>query len=90
MVDLGLVGLSIILIFIFMLLHKIFINKNTIFKLNFNTLNSKSMPFFLIFVVEFFPLRSSGSFFTTGNASLIFIVLAILVSLICEKKNNDY
>ena len=90
LVDLGLVGLSIILIFIFMLLHKIFINKNTIFKLNFNTLNSKSMPFFLIFVVEFFPLRSSGSFFTTGNASLIFIVLAILVSLICEKKNNDY
>ena len=85
--DLGLVGLSIILFLIFMLLRKILLNESASFQLNRNTLDSKVMPFFLIFFFEFFPFRTTGSFFTTSNASIIFIVLAILVSLVSKKKS---
>ena len=88
--DLGLVGLSIILFFIFMVLRKIFVKNNLQFKLNLHSLDSEVLPFFLIFLFEFFPLRTSGSFFTTNNSTIIFIVLAILVSKIfasTSKKN---
>ena len=88
--DLGLVGLGIILIFIFTLLKETFIKKLTTFKPKISNLNSKFMPFFLIFFFEFFPIRTSGSFFTTGNASIIFVILAALVSLIPKKKNYNY
>jgi O-antigen ligase len=37
-------------------------------------------PFFLIIFFEFFPLRSSGSFFTTHNGTIIFIMLAIFIN----------
>ena len=84
--DLGLIGLSIILFFIFMLLRKIFVKKTTLPLQNFNTLDNMISPFLLIFLTEFFPLRSTGSFFSTSNASIIFIILAILVSLASNKK----
>jgi hypothetical protein len=44
------------------------------------------MPYFLMFFFEFFPLRSSGSFFTTTNSILIFLTLAIIINI--EKINN--
>jgi len=88
--DLGLIGLSIILILFFMLLYRIFKNKITIFPFNLYALDSRIMPFFIIFFIEFFPVRSTGSFFTTNNSSVIFIVLAILVSLISKKKLYNY
>jgi O-antigen ligase len=84
--DLGIFGLSIILFFIFMLLYKFFIKNNNSFRLNSNILDVRIIPFFLIFLTDFFPLRTSGGFFSTNNATLIFIVLAILVSLISQKK----
>jgi len=37
-----------------------------------------SVPFFFIILFEFFPLRSTGSFFTTSNATVIFLMLAFL------------
>ena len=89
-VDLGLFGLSIILIFIFTLMYKILIKKVNRVQLNLNTLDSKMMPFFLIFITEFFPIRTSGSFFSTGNSTVIFIILAILVSLVSEKKSINF
>ena len=88
--DLGVIGLSIILFFLFLVFRKIFVKKNTLFKINLNALDSKVMPFFVIFFIEFFPLRTSGSFFTTGNSTLIFIVLAVLVSWISKKKLYNY
>jgi O-antigen ligase len=85
--DLGLIGLSIFMILGFMLFRKIFIKKNTIFKLISNSFdNTKVTPFFLILFIEFFPLRSSGSIFATNNSSIIFLVLGILVSLVSAKK----
>ena len=44
-------------------------------------------PFILLFFSEIFPLKSTGSFFTTGNASYIFLIIAILVGLI-QKENS--
>ena len=76
--DLGVLGFLIILIFVFKLFYKTF--KNSFSK----TYDNMIFPPFLILLMEFFPLRSSGSFFTTNNSTIIFIMLAILVSL-CSK-----
>tara|TARA_B110000971_G_scaffold221049_1_gene266642 strand:+ start:1326 stop:2603 length:1278 start_codon:yes stop_codon:yes gene_type:complete len=88
--DLGIFGLSIILFFISTLLYKIFFNRFFTLRSNLSTLNAKSMPFFLLLFIEFFPIRTSGSFFSTQNASIIFLALAILVSLISNKKYSNY
>ena len=44
------------------------------------------MPFFIIFVLEIFPLKTTGSFFTTANATFLFIILSFVVSLINKNK----
>ena len=77
--DLGAVGLLILLFFIYKLffpLLKKYYSNDFYLKSNFK----KITPVFLILVLEFFPFRSSGSFFTTNNATVIFILFAILVS----------
>ena len=88
--ELGLFGFSIILTFVFLILYKLCVKRINFFHLSFKKMDISVVPFFLFFFIEFFPLRSSGSFFSTGNASLIFVVLAILVSLISKKKNSNY
>jgi O-antigen ligase len=88
--ELGLFGFSIILTFVFMILYKLFIKRIDPLHLSFKRIDTSVMPFFLIFFIEFFPFRTSGSFFSTTNASLIFVILAILVSLISKKKNPNY
>lgn len=86
-VDLGFFGLFFIFILIFQVLKKIILNKN--FLLNRGLYPNPLLPFLSIFFIEFFPLRSSGSFFTTGNAGYLFISLAILISLIYSKYKNS-
>ena len=51
-----------------------------------NTNNVVAYPFLMVFFAEIFPIKSSGSFFYTLNSLIIFICLAILVTLI--KKDN--
>ena len=34
---------------------------------------------FMLFFVEIFPLKTTGSFFTTGNASFVFLLIAVIV-----------
>ena len=51
------------------------------------------VPFIFLFIIEIFPIKSTGSFFTTGNASYLFLILAILVALsqkdnLIDKKNE--
>ena len=41
---------------------------------------------FLNFLVEFFPIRSSGSFLSTGNSAYIFLLIGILMSNNLMKK----
>jgi O-antigen ligase len=75
MVDTGIVGLALIyLLFIFSI--------SNFLKFYFKNFNSREkflfVPFFLIIFFEFFPIRSSGSFFSTSNATIIFLMLALL------------
>jgi O-antigen ligase len=82
LVDTGLIGLTLIyLIFIFCFFDYL--------KFYINSLNLRliTLPFFLITCLEFFPLRSSGSFFTTSNATVIFLMLALTIGFSHSKKN---
>tara|TARA_E500000178_G_scaffold354330_1_gene422898 strand:+ start:3130 stop:4482 length:1353 start_codon:yes stop_codon:yes gene_type:complete len=77
--DLGLVGLVIIFFLFFLILLKIFFVKY--FKKS--PLNNFDLitPFIFLFLFEIFPIKSTGSFFTTGNATYIFLLLSIIISL---------
>ena len=50
------------------------------------------IPFLCLFIIEIFPIKSSGSFFTTGNTTYIFLILSVLIGLIrCDKSiENKY
>ena len=78
LVDVGILGMTMIYLIFFLATVNFlkFYNQN---------LNSRNrflyIPFFLITFFEFFPIRSSGSFFTTGNAIIIFLLLAILMNI---------
>ena len=56
-------------------------------------LNDVIFPFMILFFIEIFPIRSSGSFFTTNNATYLFLLLGFMISLIDKKlitdKNKD-
>ena len=83
--DLGLIGFLILSIIVVMVLYKSFVKKYFL-KFSFQN-NIVAIPFVYLFFAEFFPLKSTGSFFTTGNASYIFFITAILVGLI-RKENS--
>jgi len=77
--DTGIIGYFIFLLICFLILknYYFFYEKQKL-------LNVKSRFFtlvpFLILLMEFFPIRSSGSFFSTGNSIIIFLMIAIVVS----------
>lgn len=79
--DLGFVGLMIILFIIFKILLTIHKNHNLIKLKKNKNLNYLIPPFLIICLTEFFPIRSTGSFFGTSNSTIIFIVFAMLVTL---------
>ena len=35
--------------------------------------------FTLLFLIEIFPFKTTGSFFTTGNSTYIFLLIAVIV-----------
>ena len=82
--ELGLIGLLIVILIFISLLMIFFkkIPKNI--KLSYNYVVYQ--VFFLLLLAEFFPIKSSGSFFSTFNASYIFLMMAIFVSI--SKKVN--
>ena len=43
--------------------------------------NNFIIPFIFLFIAEIFPLKSTGSFFTTGNATYFYLIFAILIGL---------
>ena len=73
----GFVNVSIIflLILYFTFIKKYFVNSNL-------KDNHIITPFIFLFIAEIFPLKSTGSFFTTGNATYIFLLISILVALV--------
>ena len=43
--------------------------------------NNIIIPFTFLFLIEIFPIKTTGSFFTTGNATYIFLVMTITIAL---------
>lgn len=76
--ELGVVGLILIIIIVFNLFTNFFNNKNDL-SLEFE--KNIIIPFALLLAVEFFPIKTSGSFFTTGNTTFIFLLIAIVANL---------
>jgi hypothetical protein len=78
LVDTGIVGLVLIYLIFFMAMYNYLkfynYNKNAKFRL-------LTVPFFLILFFEVLPFRSTGSFFSTGNAYIIFFVLAVVINV---------
>ena len=86
----GLMGFAILTICFFLIIYKTFYKKYFIKSvLNYNNV---IIPFMFLFLTEIFPIKSTGSFFTTGNATYIFLIMAILIGLynqdnLIEKKS---
>ncbi len=81
--ELGLIGLIILSVLILTIFYKSFITKYIIkTDLKYNNLIT---PFIFLFITEIFPIKSSGSFFTTGNATFIFLILSFTVALSYKK-----
>jgi O-antigen ligase len=83
--ELGIVGFCIIMIFFINILYMTFLIKKELI-LNFD--NNLIFPFLLIFLAEIFPIKSSGSFFTTGNTTFIFFILAVIIGLKNKEQSN--
>ena len=80
--DLGIIGFLIFIAIIFLVLVKayrvlLYSNNKYFFS-----------PFFYIFLMEIFPIKSSGSFFTTNNSVIIFLTLGVIVSYCSIKLNG--
>ena len=78
--NLGLFGFFIIFILFSLIFIKTFIAKY-FKKSNLNHYHLIT-PFIFLFFAEIFPIRSTGSFFTTGNATYIFLLLSIIIPLL--------
>ena len=87
--ELGIIGICVVSIIFVKLLHIYFKIKNN-FNLSYE--NNVITAFVLLLFVEMFPLKTTGSFFTTGNATYIFLLIATIVGLsnkfINYKKNQ--
>ena len=59
----------------------------------FNQKKSKEVrqiiPLLILFFKEVFPIKSTGSFFTTGNTTYLFILMGLLVGLVRKEKLID-
>ena len=72
--DLGIVGFLMIVSFFIYLFYKS-IKINNLFLL----------PFLLLLFGEIFPLKSTGSFFTTLNSAFIFLLISVIISSLVKK-----
>lgn len=79
----GIIGFLIISLIFLQILYLSFYQKY-VSKKSFNSSNT-IVPFIFLFVAEIFPLKSTGSFFTTGNTTYLFLILSIIVGLSCKE-----
>ena len=80
----GVIGLLIVMVIfsnlLFLTFYRKYFTKSSLSE------NILIIPFIFLFVTEIFPLKSTGSFFTTGNTTYLFLIIGILVGLI--RKEN--
>ena len=48
------------------------------------------IPFFIVFIAEIFPLKTTGSFFTSANSTFLFIIIAFIIGIIQLKEKPNY
>ena len=72
--DTGLIGFTLILIILFFILKDYYRNS----KQRYSSLQTVYICLVLTLLIELFPIKSTGSFFSTGNATFIFLILGIL------------
>lgn len=77
--DLGLVGFVLIFSIFLILVYRSFIRKY-FFDSNLRY-DHMITPFIFLFLAEIFPIRTTGSFFSTGNATFFFLVMAVTIAL---------
>lgn len=75
----GIVGFFLISLFFLLVLIQTFVKKYFMDSPLKN--NGVIIPFIFLFIAEILPIKSTGSFFTTGNATYIFLILGILIGL---------
>ncbi len=75
----GMLGFFIVISIIFLVLYVSFYKKY--FSKSAYQENNIIIPFIFLFMIEIFPFKSTGSFFTTGNTTYLFLILSILVGL---------
>ena len=83
MTETGLIGLTIFLIILIQILSITFYKKY--FTNSSLQNNNVIVPFIFLFLCEIFPLKSSGSIFTTNNSTYLFFLIAILIG-ICNRE----
>lgn len=77
--ELGVVGFLIIVLLFLMIIFKSIIY----YLSNVSSKNKHILyPFLILFFVEVFPLKTTGSFFTTTNATFLFIIMSFTVGLL--------
>ena len=75
----GVIGFFLISIIFIIILYLTFLKKYFIkSKLNDNKI---IIAFIFLFIAEIFPIKSTGSFFTTGNTTYLFLLIGILIGL---------
>ena len=77
MMDTGLIGLILIYLIFFFSINKFI---KFYFSKKYKEIKFIVLPFFLVIFFEFFPIRSTGSFFTTSNAVVIFLFLSFFIN----------
>tara|TARA_B100001059_G_scaffold232084_1_gene269247 strand:- start:1842 stop:3212 length:1371 start_codon:yes stop_codon:yes gene_type:complete len=82
--ELGVFGFSIFILIFLIITFKSFVKKYFI-KSNLKE-NHLIIPFIFLFLAEIFPVRNTGSFFSTFNATYFFLIMSILIGLV--KKQN--
>ncbi len=80
----GIIGFLIFLLILIYILKVSFFNKFKISNPMYKDL--KLIPFVFLFLFEIFPLKSTGSFFTTGNSTYLFLIIGILIGLLRRDK----
>jgi len=73
--DLGIIGFVLICFIGVYIIYKSFLVKNRILT-----------PFIYLFLIEIFPFKTTGSFFTTSNSTYIFLILAVIAGYSLNKK----
>ena len=79
----GIFGFVIISLVFFLILYKTIYRKYVL--RSYLADNKIITPFIFIFLAEIFPIKSTGSFFTTGNTTFLFIIIAVLLGISSNK-----